>query len=111
MTPPEIPYYAVIFTSILRKDSADYANMAARMEELARVEPGFLGIHSVRDENGFGITVSYWRTLEDIARWRAQSEHRAAQARGAREWYASYEFRVCKVERQSAAGLSALPKA
>ena len=49
---------------------------------------------------GFGITVSYWRTLEDIANWKKQSEHLEAQAKGKKVWYAHYEVRICKVERQ-----------
>ena len=99
MVPTETPYYAVIFTSTLRSNAAEYASVSSRMEELARAEPGFLGMHSARGEDGFGITVSYWRTLEDIARWKTQREHRIAQGRGAREWYTDYEIRICKVER------------
>jgi heme-degrading monooxygenase HmoA len=49
--------YAVIFTST-RTDADDgYAETAARMLELARSMPGFLGVDSAREE--VGITVSY----------------------------------------------------
>ena len=55
------PYFAVIFTSIrdARPDDG-YAAAAARMEELARLQPGFLGIESARGDGDLGITVSYW---------------------------------------------------
>jgi heme-degrading monooxygenase HmoA len=69
------------------------------MLELARAQPGYLGVESARGEDGLGITVSYWRDEESIARWKAQLEHRAAQAEGARRWYADYELRVALVER------------
>lgn len=97
-TPPP-PYYAVIFTS-QRADGQDgYARMAERMVELAAMQSGFLGIESVRDAEGFGITVSYWTSTDAIARWKANAEHVAAQEMGMRTWYAHYELRVAKVER------------
>ena len=94
---PKPPYYAVIFTS--HQSSAEgYAETSARMEELGREQPGFLGIESARGDDGVGITVSYWRDLESIRAWKAQAEHREAQRRGQREWYSHYVTRVCKVE-------------
>lgn len=73
--------------------------MADRMVSLAAQMPGFLGVESVRDANGFGITVSYWESEDAIRQWKAQSEHRAAQAAGKKVWYADYLIRVAKVER------------
>jgi heme-degrading monooxygenase HmoA len=91
------PYYAVIFTS-RRSGDEGYAETAARMEELARQQPGFLGIESVRGDDGVGITVSYWTDLESIRAWKANAEHREAQRRGKSEWYSHYVTRVCRVE-------------
>ncbi|MGO9227935.1 MAG: antibiotic biosynthesis monooxygenase family protein [Bryobacteraceae bacterium] len=95
----EPPYYAVIFTSVRTQGDAGYAETAARMEALARAVPGYLGIESARGADGFGITVSYWASQAAIAEWKRHLEHRAAQARGKRDWYAHYEIRVAKVER------------
>jgi heme-degrading monooxygenase HmoA len=94
---PKPPYYAVIFTSH-RADDEGYAETSARMQELGQQQPGFLGIESVRGDDGVGITVSYWRDLESIRAWKANEEHLVAQARGKREWYSDYVTRVCKVE-------------
>lgn len=94
-----LPYYAVIFVSQRRPGDAGYGAMAQRMEELARQMPGFLGIDSVRDASGAGITVSYWRDEAAIAQWRAHAEHREAQERGQQEWYESYQLHVARVER------------
>lgn len=69
------PYYAVIFASQRTPEDRGYAEAAARMLELAATQPGFLGVESVRDAVGAGITVSYWRSLEDIAHWREHAEH------------------------------------
>ncbi len=90
-------YYAVIFTSQIANDDG-YAAMSERMEALARQQPGFLGIESVRGEDGVGITVSYWTDLESIRAWKANAEHREAQQRGKSEWYSRYKTRVCRVE-------------
>jgi heme-degrading monooxygenase HmoA len=98
---PDPPYYAVIFTS--RRTAVDdgYGAMGDRMVELASQQPGFLGVESVRDANGIGITVSYWSSLDAIAGWRAHAEHRVAQSSGRRKWYAHFELRVARVERAS----------
>jgi heme-degrading monooxygenase HmoA len=96
---PEPPYYAVIFASQRTEGDAGYGETADRMVELASTQPGFLGIESARDADGFGITVSYWRSLEDIAAWKANAEHLQAQARGHRQWYQAFELRIAKVER------------
>jgi heme-degrading monooxygenase HmoA len=97
---PEPPYYAVIFVSQRTPGENGYGETADRMVELAREQPGFLGIESARDASGFGITVSYWRDEASIAAWRAHAEHRPVQARGRRDWYQRFELRVAKVERQ-----------
>lgn len=96
---PEPPYYAVIFTSRRTDGDQGYARMAERMRALAAEQPGFLGMESARDADGFGITVSYWSSEEAIAAWKAHADHRPAQEAGKRLWYADYEVRVAKVER------------
>ena len=99
-TTPEPPYTAVIFTSVRTDTGAeDYAATAARMEELAAQQPGYLGIESARDDL-LGITVSYWRTADEARAWKAVAEHRLAQQRGRREWYASYRVRIATVARE-----------
>jgi len=69
------------------------------MVELASAQPGFIGVESTRDAGGLGITVSYWRTLEDIAAWKRHLEHTAARDNGRAQWYTHYELRVARVER------------
>lgn len=97
---PEPPYYAVIFSSRRAPSDDDgYARAAARMVELAHAQPGFLGIESARDGDGFGITVSYWASADAIAAWKAHAEHRIARETGRTRWYAHYELRVARVER------------
>jgi heme-degrading monooxygenase HmoA len=96
---PEPPYYAVIFTSLRTPVDDGYHDVAARMVELASRQPGFLGVESARGADGLGITVSYWASLEAIAAWKAQGEHRVAQSNGHRKWYEHFEVRIAHVER------------
>jgi heme-degrading monooxygenase HmoA len=96
---PPPPYYSVIFSSLRTPADKGYGAMADRMVELAAQQPGFLGAESARDNSGFGITVSYWQSLESISAWKAHSEHQLAQETGKRDWYAHYEIRIGKVER------------
>lgn len=96
---PEPPYFAVIFTSLRAPTEEGYDAMARHMLELASAQPGFLGVESVRDAAGLGITVSYWSSEEAIAAWRAHAEHQTAQRLGREAWYAGYALRVARVER------------
>lgn len=96
---PRPPYYAVLFTSVRTDLGADeYADVAGRMLSLARDQPGFLGVETVRDAGGVGITLSYWTDRESIASWKANAEHRIAQTAGRETWYADYRLRIALVE-------------
>lgn len=92
------PYYAVIFTSKRTEVDQGYASMAKIMEDLARRQPGFLGMESAREN--IGITVSYWKSLESISKWKVHTEHLLAQEKGKSQWYKNYSVRICKVERE-----------
>ena len=94
---PKPPYYAVIFTSLRTEGDQGYDDMATRMEALARVQPGFLGMESARTD--VGITVAYWRDLESIRAWKQNVDHLEAQAKGRAVWYSAYKVRIAYVER------------
>ncbi len=96
----EKPYYAVIFTSERTEGDHGYEEMADKMVELASKQPGFLGMESVRDATGLGITVSYWNSLEAIKLWKENAAHQIAQKKGKQMWYKRFALRVCKVERE-----------
>ncbi len=97
---PKPPYYAVIFSSKRNEQGeADYAAAATQMFDLVTRQPGFLGAESARGGDGFGITVAYFDSEENIVRWRNHGEHATTRERGKREWYEHFEVRVAKVER------------
>ncbi|MBT8280396.1 MAG: antibiotic biosynthesis monooxygenase [Muriicola sp.] len=92
------PYYAVIFTTQRTEIDAGYEEMAQKMEALAALQPGFLGYETAR--NDIGISISYWESLEAIARWKNHADHLEAQKLGRAQWYQWYKLRICKVERE-----------
>lgn len=92
------PYYAVIFTSKHTNTVEGYSDMADKMEGLAKQQAGYLGIDSARQE--VGITVSYWKSLEAIKKWKQHTDHLLAQQKGKTNWYSWYNVRICKVERE-----------
>lgn len=98
---PEPPYVAVLFTS-LRSDAdrSGYDAMAAEMERLGALQPGYLGIESARGADGLGITISYWRDSEAARAWKAVAEHLGAQKLGRERWYRAYRVRVAEVVRE-----------
>jgi len=94
---PKAPYYAVIFTSIMTENEKGYNSMSDKMVALASKQKGFLGIESAR--NDIGITVSYWKDLESIKKWKMNMEHAEARNLGREQWYQNFKVRICKVER------------
>lgn len=96
---PSPPYYAVIFPSQRTAGDQGYDRIAERMVELAAGMPGFLGVESARNADGFGLTVSYWATEGHIRAWKERAEHRVAQEAGKKRWYSDYMIRVARVER------------
>ena len=98
---PESHYYAVIFTSTLSgQDRETYSQIGQRMEDLARDQPGFLGIESTRNAQGLGITISYWKTKQAIQEWKLHAEHVMAREMGRSTWYNHFHVRIAKVERE-----------
>lgn len=91
-------YFAAIFTT-QRSQSGDdvYEIIATRMVALAQQQPGFLGLESVRGDDGIGITVSYWTDHEAIQNWGRQAEHVSVQAMGRQEFYRWYRIRIAEV--------------
>jgi heme-degrading monooxygenase HmoA len=94
---PKPPYYAVIFSSMRTQIEDHYSEVADEMVELAKVQDGFLGIEFARNE--LGITVSYWRDLESIKKWRENIDHTIAREKGRKDWYSAFKTRIALVER------------
>ena len=97
---PKPPYFAVVFTSLRTRTDEGYDDAAKKMVALASEQPGFLGVESVREPGGLGITVSYWKDRESINKWKNHAAHQQAQQFGRDKWYRNYKIRVAKVDKE-----------
>lgn len=64
---------------------SEYVTMSKRMRELAESHPGFVSITS-EEIGDVEITVSTWRSKEDVTDWAHNPEHMEAKRRS-KEWY------------------------
>lgn len=95
---PTPPYYAVIAPAELYEDIRGYPELAASLVELAKEQPGFLGIES-GFQKGFALAVSYWASLDAIAAWSENAHHMIAKGKGKTTWFRKYVTRIAKVEK------------
>lgn len=97
-----IPAHAVAVIFFSRRNAADaqgYAEAAALMAGEAARQPGYLGMESVRDAGGAGITVSFWADEAAAIRWRDHAGHSRIREQGRADWYDSYQVIVAEVSR------------
>ncbi|MED0993673.1 antibiotic biosynthesis monooxygenase family protein [Bacillus nitratireducens] len=93
-------YYAAIFTSQRTEHNSErYESMSDNLVELVKTQPGFIRIGSVRDNEEYSITISYWESLEAIQKWKANTTHQVTQQKGKETWYSQYNVQICKVVR------------
>jgi heme-degrading monooxygenase HmoA len=99
-TTPEPPYYVAVITVERGQSDDGYFEMADAMHQLAKAQPGFLGMEWVYDAaQRVGITSSYWTDPDAIVSWKQQADHLVAQRLGQQRWYRAYTVRVARVER------------
>ena len=77
-------------------DQVAYDAEAARMEELARAQRGFISFKSYEAADGEVIALSEWADEHAALAWRRVAEHSAAQSRGRAEFYEDYTLFACK---------------
>ncbi len=91
---------AVIFIAQRTKDDeASYRSAADAMEQLARQQPGFVAMDSVRGNDGLGITASYWTSDSAAKAWRDHAAHKKIRDNGRDRWYEHYSLHVAEITR------------
>ncbi len=95
-----VPYYAVVFSSIRTEENEGYVEMDELIYTEVENNPGYLGHEGARQQDGFGIHISYWKDLESIKNWKENSLHKRAKSLGKEKWYKSFKTRICKVEKE-----------
>lgn len=97
---PKPPYYTVVFTSIRTDVEEGYTEMNDSLWEDAQKLEGFIGAESLRNEEGFGVTVLYFTDMETIIEWSKYQKHLRAKELGKEKWYSDYKVRIARVERE-----------
>ena len=75
----------VFFIAKMKDLNEEYKLISAEVRELAEQHPGFISIES-EEKDDIEITVSTWRSKEDVIDWANDPVHVAAKKR-AGEWY------------------------
>ena len=89
--------FLVIFRNRKRADldEAIYAQTAQNMENLAKIQPGFLSFKTYTSDDGEVVALSEWESEGAALSWRRQDQHRAAQEQGRQAFYDSYTLFAC----------------
>jgi heme-degrading monooxygenase HmoA len=80
-------------------DELGYRTAANAMNQLAAKQTGYIGMESVRGNDGLGITISYWANETAAKAWRDHSDHAAIREAGRDRWYSHYHLHVAEVTR------------
>ena len=91
--------YIVAFISLMSPETKGYAQAADQMMTAVQSQQGFIAVYSARNEEGVGITNSYWSSLDAIVAWKADRAHQAIQDKGKKVWYQWYQLQVCEIQR------------
>jgi heme-degrading monooxygenase HmoA len=87
-----------VFRSRLRPEAApEYHATAEHLEQLARAMPGFVDFKTFVADDGERVSLVRFASRAAHDAWRRHPEHRAAQERGRRAFYATYDIAVCEV--------------
>ena len=99
---PKPPYIAVLFSSVkaIQKANKNYVSMNKQVSDAAKQMQGYLGCENFTS-NDKELTISYWKTLEDVELWKTNTIHLIAKNKGIEEWYESYAIRICEVKRDN----------
>ncbi|MDE2578959.1 MAG: antibiotic biosynthesis monooxygenase [Hyphomicrobiales bacterium] len=91
-----------VFRSRLKDGArAEYDPLAAQMSALARAMPGYIAHKVFTAEDGERVTIVEFEDEETQRAWAMHPDHRAAQAKGRRDFYAEYSLQICEVKRVS----------
>jgi heme-degrading monooxygenase HmoA len=89
--------FLVVFRNRKRADIDDAAYQvdAARMDALAREQPGYLGFKTYAAADGEVVAVSEWASEAAARAWGRQAEHAVIQGRGRDAYYQDYTLFAC----------------
>jgi heme-degrading monooxygenase HmoA len=92
-----------VFRARVREDAdlGELEKLQQRMFDIVQRMPGFLGVKDFQAEDGEGLTIAEFDTMENQIRWRDHPEHKAAQELGRKRFFKEYSVQVCELVRGS----------
>ncbi|WP_374449085.1 antibiotic biosynthesis monooxygenase [Stella sp.] len=93
---------AVMFEVEMVEGRAErYFELAAALRREAEQIDGFLSVERFESLSRPGryVSLSFWRDMAAVDRWRAHAQHRAAQAEGKESIIRDFRIRVAEVVR------------
>jgi len=75
----------VFFIAHIKDFNDSYNDYVKRVRELGEQHPGFISLES-EEKGDIEITITTWRSREDVADWAKDPVHMSAKAKW-REWY------------------------
>jgi heme-degrading monooxygenase HmoA len=82
-------------------DQQEYGQRVGKLFEIVSAMPGFRGIRSYAAEDGEQLSLIEFDSLESLAEWRDQPDHREAQQLGKQRYYSEYHLQICELVRES----------
>ncbi|MBM4257041.1 MAG: antibiotic biosynthesis monooxygenase [Deltaproteobacteria bacterium] len=90
-----------VFRARVREDAnlEELGKLTQRMLDIVQRMPGFIGQKDFQAEDGEGLTLVEFDTMENQIRWRDHPEHKAAQELGRKKFFKEYSVQVCELVR------------
>ena len=92
----------IVFRSrLVEGDDSEFQQTAARMIALAEQMPGFVSYKVFKADDGERCSLIEFDTHDNLATWRNQAEHAAAQTAGRDRFYQDCSLQITDLVRES----------
>ena len=88
--------FVVIFEAEINKLDQEYSKMVAELKELAFSDYNCQDYRSYLEGNK-EITLTFWKSRDDIKNWKQNSRHQVAQLKGKSDWYKSVNIIISEI--------------
>lgn len=95
----------VVFRSKLRAGvEGEIGPIGMSLYAQAAALPGFISYKDFAAEDGEGVAIVEFATMEALEAWRHHPDHMKAKERGKKEFFESYSIQVCEVTQSYGTG-------
>lgn len=90
--------YMVVFKAKVKTIDNEYVSLVSNLRELAFTKYNCVDFISTGDD-ALEITISYWKSMNDILNWKKDIYHLEAQKKGREKWYENYQIEIAEINR------------